>query len=245
MARSATQLRVLLAEDDTVSRTFLREAVAAAGAAPTACADGPSALAKAQARNWDLLIFDHHLPGLNGDAVLATLRGDPKARARTAPAIATTAEPDASRAALLEAGFAEVLAKPFAVKALHQALARHCRAAGALDDEAALRACGSPVALQHLRRLFAEQELPRIQIELDQHRSDYQGLRPTLHRLRASCGFCGAIELARASALLQRALAGHAEPERVADALVDFNDALHETRTALHAKLDNAPESGA
>lgn len=239
MDKEARQFRVLLAEDDAVSRAFLCEAIRACGGEPTACVDGPSALDQARIRDWDLLIFDHHLPGLDGDAILAALRGDPDAAARRVAAIATTAEPDTARAALLQAGFAEVLPKPLPVEALRAALARHHCHVDPLDDDGALRACGSASALEHLRRLFAEQELPRVQEELDGHGDDPGTLRPTLHRLRASCGFCGASALARASKALHDALSAGGDPGRVDASLQAFGRALRETRAALHAKLDS------
>ncbi|MGH8155688.1 MAG: response regulator, partial [Rhodanobacteraceae bacterium] len=69
-----TPFRVLLAEDDPVSRAFLEDAIRACGGEPEACADGVSALQRARAERWDLLILDHRLPGLDGDKILAALR---------------------------------------------------------------------------------------------------------------------------------------------------------------------------
>lgn len=236
--KEAGKFRILLAEDDAVSREFLGEALRACGAEPTACADGPAALAHARAASWELLVFDHHLPGLDGDEVLAALRADPGAAARQIPAIATTAEPDTARASLLRAGFLEVLPKPLSLETLRAVLERHGCRVDLLDDHDALRACGSTPAVEHLRRLFAEQELPRIQDEFDHHGDDHGALRPVLHRLRASCGFCGATALARASEILHSALAKDTDAERVDVALQAFGRALQETRAALHAKLD-------
>ncbi|TAN05252.1 MAG: response regulator [Rhodanobacteraceae bacterium] len=237
MDKEAGRYRVLLAEDDPVSQAFLCAAIRASGGEPTACADGPTALARAREGHWQLLILDQHLPGLDGDALLAALHRDP-ARAAFPPALATTADPDSVRARLLRAGFAEVLPKPLALETLQAALRRHgCRPA-ALDDEDALRACGSAAAVEHLRRLFAEQELPRVQHEFDQHGDNHAALRPTLHRLRASCGFCGAAALAGAAATLHGALANHADGTRLDAALKAFAQALRDTRTALHAQLN-------
>lgn len=240
MDKDVIPFRVLLAEDDLVSRAFLCEAIRTCGGEPVACEDGPSALAQARAADWDLLILDHHLPGRDGDAVLAALRQDRDARAHGTPAIATTAEPAHAQAALIAAGFAEVLGKPLALDDLRAALERHGCRVDPLDDGAALEVCGSPASLERLRRLFAEQELPRVQAELELHRADPEALRPTLHRLRASCGFCGATALAHASAALHRAVGTHADAATIDAALRAFSRALHETRAALHARLDHA-----
>lgn len=239
MDKSAgTRFRVLLAEDDPVSRAFLGDAIRTCGGEPETCADGVSALERARAESWDLLILDHRLPGLNGDEILAALRAAPHSGDTSVPALATTADPEGVRASLMRAGFAEVLPKPLALDALRAALGRHGCPMNALDDDAALRACGTASAVEHLRRLFAEQELPRIQEELDRHR-DHQSLCRTLHRLRASCGFCGTVGLARASETLHAALAAGTDPERIDGALDAFAHALAETRAALHASLNH------
>ncbi|WIG56173.1 MAG: hypothetical protein OJF61_001961 [Rhodanobacteraceae bacterium] len=236
MDKEAARFRVLLAEDDAVSREFLCEAIRACGGEPTACADGLGALARARAGHWNLLILDHHLPGMNGEAVLAALRGD--AAAPFPPALATTAEPDGVRTMLLAAGFAQVLPKPVAFEELRSVLAQFGCEANALDDDNALRACGSHSAVERLRRLFAEQELPRIQDEFERSAGDPHALRPTLHRLLASCGFCGATALARACGALHDALAPGTDGGRVNAAMDGFAKALRKTRETLHAKLN-------
>lgn len=235
----AIRFRVLLTEDDPVSRAFLRDACQACGARVTDCADGREALDLARAENWDLLVLDHHLPGLDGDVVLAALRADPSAASRNAPAIATTAACDIEGNVLRRAGFAEVLSKPMTIATLRAALRRHgCAVDAKLDDADALRACGSAATVTRLRRLFAEQELPKIQDELDRVGDDLQALRPTLHRLRASCGFCGARTLAEASAMLLHAITFRFAGARLDAALDAFRVAIGETRAALHAQFD-------
>lgn len=230
------RFRVLLAEDDPVSREFLVEALHDCGAEAVACADGLAAVALARTQAWSLLLLDHHLPGLDGDAVLAALAADPSA-AHT-PAIAITAEPDTSRDELVRAGFSEVLPKPIAIAVLRDALHRHgCAREATLDDDDALRACGSAQTVTRLRRLFIEQEIPAVLAEVERCRDAPQQLRPTLHRLRASCGFCGARTLGHASAALHRALATDGDAIATHDALAAFVDALGQTRTALKDTL--------
>lgn len=241
MDTEAPRFRVLLAEDDPVSRAFLHEAGQACGATITDCVDGHQALGLARADEWDLLILDHHLPGLDGDVILAALRAEPDAASRTTPAIATSAAAETETEALQRAGFAEVLPKPMRVETLRAVLRRHgCAPDVRLDDADALRACGSPAAVTRLRRLFAEQELPKIQDELDRVGDDLQTLRPSLHRLRASCGFCGARTLAQASAALHRAIVVGADAGQLETALGVFRATLAETRAALRTHLDSS-----
>lgn len=230
----AQPCKVLLAEDDPVSREFLVEALQACGAAVTACVDGHAALAAATAQAFDLLILDHQLPGCTGDAVLRALRADRGAASQATPALATSAEHGALVAILSRAGFAEVLAKPLALDALAAALRRHgipASTSPTIDHAAALRSCGSSAVATRLRRLFASEELPRVEAELARA-ADPQELRPMLHRLHSACGFCGATRLAQAGTALQCALAAGNDAD-VGPALLAFRTALATTRATL------------
>lgn len=243
MDTDASRFRVLLAEDDPVSAEFLAEALRSCGADVTACVDGDAALQLAATQVFELLVLDHHLPGHHGDAVLRALRADPAAASHAVPALATSAEPGTFAAILVRAGFIEILPKPMSLDDLRGALQRHGLAAPAtplLDDAEAAQACGSTATATRLRRLFADEELPRLQAELDRN-ADPQALRATLHRLRASCGFCGAPLLGQASANLQRALATGAGKAEVVRSLEAFRRAFARTRDALHAALDDTP----
>lgn len=232
--------RILLAEDDPVSLAFLAEALGGLGLGVEAVADGEAALIAARARRFDALMLDHHLPGLDGDAVLRALRADAGAASRATTAIATTADPDpAAHARLHEAGFARVLVKPLDAASLRVALGTlgiACAPAApgpdpALDDDAGLLASGSLQALAALRDLLM-QELDALANEWDRLRDDATALAARLHRLRAACGFCGARALQSAAERLADALRG-AEPTRIEQSRVEFRRALAWTREAL------------
>lgn len=232
--------RVLLAEDDPVSFAFLAESLRGLGFEVQGVADGQAALKASSGRQFDLLMLDHHLPGLDGDMVLRALRADAVAASRTAIAIATTAEPDpAAHACLRDAGFARVLAKPLDVAHLREALRQlgiGCAQTpdnriSPLDDEAGMRASGSAEALTALRGLFAR-ELDALANEWSDLRDDAFALASRLHRLRAACGFCGALVLQSAADHLSTALR-KAEPARVEESLAEFRHALESTREAL------------
>ncbi|MGN6313711.1 MAG: response regulator [Rhodanobacteraceae bacterium] len=231
---------VLLAEDDPVSFAFLAESLRGLGFEVQGAADGEAALKAAGGHHFDLLMLDHHLPGLDGDAVLRALRADAVAASRTAIAIATTAEPDpAVHACLREAGFARVLAKPLDVAHLREALRQlgiGCAQnlgdhISPLDDGAGMRASGNAEALTALRGLFAR-ELDTLASEWIQLRADDFALASRLHRLRAACGFCGALVLQSAADNLSTALR-QAEPARVEVSRTEFQRALELTREAL------------
>ncbi|QNP40999.1 response regulator [Lysobacter solisilvae (ex Woo and Kim 2020)] len=197
--------RVLLVEDDPVSRAFLTVAVQALPATVDAADSMAAAIALAAAGPYDLWLIDANLPDGSGAQLLARLRG----RDATPPALAHTATADAdTRQALLGAGFRDVLVKPVPANVVKAALREALGLGpapppGALadwDDETATRALnGNREHIAALRKLFLA-ELPAV---IDRVRNafrneDFQGLHAELHRLRASCGFVGATRLQQA-----------------------------------------------
>lgn len=233
--------RILLAEDDPASLAFLVEVLRSLGCSVTAAVDGESARRLASEQLFDVLMLDHHLPVLDGDAVLQAVRRDGEAASHTTIALAATAEPDpAIHACLRAAGFARVLVKPFTAAHLQEALREMgiisvqsvTSTPPALDDSAGIRASGGNEALLALRKLFI-QELDALSRELDAMGGNAAAISGRLHRLRASCGFCGATALQDAAAKLSNALHA-AEPALIAERRAEFQKALVLTREALH-----------
>lgn len=234
-------IRLLLVEDDAVSAAFLAEALAALPAQVDVAVSIAAARAAADAATHALWLVDAHLP--DGDG-LACLRGLRQLQAAT-PALALTAgAPQAELDALCAGGYLEVLLKPVSVALLQGTVRRllglaptdddGTRAAGARggklpawEDRDALAAIGgNPDSLAKLRRLFLE-ELPalRAQLASAQSRSDADGVRALVHKLRASCGFVGAARLGAAAAALSLA-------PLAAAARRDFESAAEDTLAA-------------
>jgi HPt (histidine-containing phosphotransfer) domain-containing protein len=176
-----------------------------------------------------------------------------RAQGVEAPAIATSAELDAQLiAGLRAAGFAATLLKPASLAGIQDLLkdffadailptdaiprAAVNAPAQLLDDAAALSAIGGDRdALRALRAMFAR-ELDALARELETEIA-----RPTtdisesLHRLRASCGFCGATAVGAAAWRLENAIRHDpGDVERARDALVDVC-------TATRQMLEQSP----
>lgn len=236
---------VLLAEDDDTSRQFLIEALRQLGCRVEACADGSAALERAIGRRYDLLLMDCRMPGAGASQVLEQLRSDARAASRASTAIATSAEMgEGLRKELRRSGFTTAVAKPLSLQTLQSVLATALPdllpvAAGdpTLDDEAALRSSGNAETMQALRSLF-DDELRHLMQDLDAlaRRPDELGER--LHRLLASCGFCGATALARQTELLKRRLGDGGVDD---DALAAFRDVVTAT---LHGLSSTASGTG-
>jgi CheY-like chemotaxis protein len=223
---------ILLVEDDPVSRAFLEAATAALPASVAVAGDAASARALASAAAFDLWLIDANLPDATGAELLAQLRGTGFAT----PALAHTATRDEdAHAALREAGFAGVIAKPVDAASWQAALRRALGATspdrantptgasgGKLpvwDNDAALAALnGNAEHVAALRQLFLE-ELPGLRARI----TDTETRAATLHRLRASCGFVGAARLDAAVQALQESKS-EAALQRVLDTLQDTLD---------------------
>ncbi|AKC77580.1 CheY-like chemotaxis protein/HPt (histidine-containing phosphotransfer) domain-containing protein [Xanthomonas arboricola] len=214
--RQEPQPRLLLVEDDPISRGFL-QAVLEGLPAHVDCADSlSSALDRARARRHDLWLIDVNLPDGTGSGLLRALR----LLHPDVPALAHTADTTtAMQRSLQSDGFLELLVKPLTSERLLQAVRRGLArgrysvapvgvvdiAASDWDEAAALSALnGQQHHLNALRELFLA-ELPGTRDAVDSalQVSDDQALRSHLHRLQASCGFVGAARLAGAVRLLR------------------------------------------
>jgi CheY-like chemotaxis protein len=69
--------RILVVEDNPITRKLLRVTLQSAGYAVSEAADGAAAVARAAEAMPDLVLLDLLLPDLEGDAVLRRLRALP------------------------------------------------------------------------------------------------------------------------------------------------------------------------
>src|SRR5438034_8919623 len=82
--------RILVVDDDAVSRKILARLLASAGYQCHECEDGAEALALVHAKRPSLLLLDFDMPGLNGADVLKRLRSDSNPAVAQIPAIMLT-----------------------------------------------------------------------------------------------------------------------------------------------------------
>ncbi|WP_181784274.1 response regulator transcription factor [Pseudonocardia pini] len=103
-------MRILIAEDEPRIAAFVEKGLSANGFAVTTVGDGPAAHDYALTGDFDLLVLDIGLPGMDGFEVLAALRGS----GSTLPVIILTAR-DSVRdtVAGLENGADDYMPKPF------------------------------------------------------------------------------------------------------------------------------------
>ena len=224
--------RVLVADDDPASCRFLGDGLRSIGATVETCVSGNAALARARSETFDLLLLDCRMPDGGALHILAHLRDGTPAASADSTAVATSAELGvADRRSLLTAGFSDVLLKPCTLTDLQRVLALvqphgpDC----VLDDGAALYSTGDAATMHALRQLLRG-ELALLQRELDELSRDVVAFGDRLHRLRSSCGFCGAAALAHQASLMQQQLSRDGVTPA---ALTRFRTALSATLQAL------------
>jgi CheY-like chemotaxis protein len=230
---SLTCPSVLVADDDPGSCRFLCDGLRLLGARIEACTDGMAALERARAQAFDLLLLDCRMPGAGALSILTQLRDEARAGSTDSIAVATTAELEpAERQRLLDAGFSDILLKPCGVSDLQRVLAlvQSDHDASVLDDRVALTTSGDATTMRALRLLLRE-ELALLHQELDPLSRNQGVFSERLHRLRSSCGFCGAAALSSQTVLLQRQLSQHGGATPAA--LVRFRKTLLATLQAL------------
>jgi two-component system OmpR family response regulator len=105
------RMRILLAEDDADTASFIQGGLADLGHVVTCVATGPEALETAIGVSFDAIILDRMIPDMDGLEVLRRLRA---AAVRTPVLILTALGGISDRVDGLEAGADDYLVKPFA-----------------------------------------------------------------------------------------------------------------------------------
>jgi DNA-binding response OmpR family regulator len=107
--------RILVAEDEARIAQFVQKGLRAHGFVPTVVADGRSALQHAISDEFDLMVLDIGLPGLDGFQVLSRLRDV----GSTMPVIILSARDSiGDRVAGLQGGADDYMSKPFGFEEL-------------------------------------------------------------------------------------------------------------------------------
>ena len=128
----SNHMRVLVAEDDAVSQTVVSRMLHTLGCVPTVVSNGEEAVRALKQENFQILLMDCHMPGMNGFEATAAIRreeleqvppeGDVPLRI---PIIAFTANAmHGARERCLAAGMDDFIAKPVRMDALREVLSR-------------------------------------------------------------------------------------------------------------------------
>lgn len=102
--------RILIVEDEPSMSSVLEDGLGSQGFVTEVATDGATAIERADSGDFDLVMLDIGLPGLDGFGVLSELR----ARGRRLPIIVVTAHDNVEETvAALEGGAEDYIQKPF------------------------------------------------------------------------------------------------------------------------------------
>ena len=129
-------MRILLIEDEPETAAYVAAGLRQAGHDVVLAADGRTGLFRATGEDWNLLIVDRMLPGLDGLALVRTLRAGGIA---TPVLFLTTMGGVGDRVAGLRAGGDDYLVKPFALDELAARVEALGRRSSQLGPDTVLR----------------------------------------------------------------------------------------------------------
>jgi DNA-binding response OmpR family regulator len=133
-------MRILLAEDEAAIRIHVEAALTGAGYVVTACTNGPATWEAGGTENFDAIVLDLGLPGLDGLTLLKRWR----AEGVTTPVIVLTARGSwMERVDGFDSGADDYLPKPFRTEELLARLRALLRRSGAAQAQQAVRSAGA------------------------------------------------------------------------------------------------------
>lgn len=175
---------VIAIEDDPLQLELCREILERNGVRCTACIQAEQLVEKMRKHDYDLLLTDIQMPGMDGFNLLKLLRGSDIGNSRAIPVVAMTARGEYDTDKLLEAGFSGCVYKPFSSKELLPVISRHYQSAQkqqTIDFSPILEDVQDTGNI--LRMLVTETHKNMESLNLALKTSDRGLLRRTIHRM--------------------------------------------------------------
>jgi CheY-like chemotaxis protein len=262
---TSRSLRVLVAEDHPVNRSYMAALLEGMGHRAHFTASGDEAVEAARVQRFDVILMDLHMPVLDGVGATRAIRALPEPRRSTVPIVALTADafPE-TRDRCLVAGMNDFLTKPVSPLVLATCLRRLFGSAGAsaagpvtspapsggvegaaspLVDAASmamtLQAIPAP-RLQALITTFLDQGPETVQrLRAAVRDAQLLDLRVHAHAAKGAALNLGLTGLAHTAQALQDG-AAHLPAHEIARLVQHFEAQLPATRLAVQAALDQA-----
>ncbi|WP_420138645.1 response regulator [Sphingomonas sp.] len=117
-------MNILFVEDDAMNRRVVRDMLMVAGASMDEAPDAETGLAMIDANEYDIVLMDLRMPGMDGLTAIRHIRARPDGKANV-PVIVVTADTalDICRDCI-DQGADEVILKPVAMNKLFDAIGR-------------------------------------------------------------------------------------------------------------------------
>ncbi len=151
-------LNVIAIDNDEVLLLMLKEMYAQEGIHCDTCTDAAELMEMIRRKEYDLLLTDLNMPGINGFELLELLRSSNVGNSQTISVVVVTASGSCDAKELLAKGFAGCLFKPFSISELME-VSDKCAIKETLDgkpDFSALLSYGNEAVM--LEKLITETE---------------------------------------------------------------------------------------
>ena len=208
--RKDRNINVVAIDNDEVLLLMLKEMYAQEGIHCDTCTDAAELMEMIRRKEYNLLLTDLNMPGINGFELLELLRSSNVGNSQTIPVVVATASGSCDAEELLAKGFAGCLFKPFSISELME-VSDKCAIKITSDDKpdfSALLSYGNEAVM--LEKLITETE-KEMQAILDAAtQNDLQELDALTHHLRSSWEILRADQPLR---ILYGVLHGKAMPE--------------------------------
>ena len=179
-------LNVIAIDNDEVLLLMLKEMYAQEGIHCDTCTDAAELMEMLRRKEYNLLLTDLNMPGINGFELLELLRSSNVGNSQTIPVVVATASGSCDANELLAKGFAGCLFKPFSISELME-VSDKCAMKVTSDgnpDFSALLSYGNEAVM--LEKLITETEKEMQAVRDAATRNDLQELDALTHHLRSS-----------------------------------------------------------
>ena len=184
--RQDRNFNVVAIDNDEVLLLMLKEMYAQEGIHCDTCTDAAELMEMLRRKEYNLLLTDLNMPGMNGFELLELLHSSNVGNSQTIPVVVATASGSCDAEELLAKGFAGCLFKPFSISELME-VSDKCAIKGTLDgklDFSALLSYGNEVVM--LEKLITETEKEMKAVRDAATEKDLQKLDALTHHLRSS-----------------------------------------------------------
>ena len=179
-------INVVAIDNDEVLLLMLKEMYAQEGIHCDTCTDAAELMEMVRRKEYNLLLTDLNMPGINGFELLELLRSSNVGNSQTIPVVVATASGSCDAEELLAKGFAGCLFKPFSISELMEVSDRCAIKAtpNGKPDFSALLSYGNEAVM--LDKLIIETQKEMQAVRDAATRNDLQELDALTHHLRSS-----------------------------------------------------------
>lgn len=211
---------ILLVEDNAINREVALRQLARLGYSADVAVHGAQAVELCEAGGYDLILMDCQMPVMDGFAATRAIRHAESRMGKRVRIIAMTANAMAEdRAACIEAGMDDYIAKPVTLQALHEALSRSDAVQGGFEGTAILDR-------EFLRDIFSGDDsgmlaflrdaLPALEVLASRLAvAGGEQRRALAHELKGASGNMGARQLSQIAARMEHTAAAEPSPEEM------------------------------